>query len=70
MTSIIYIAFRFHANFYHSYRGDTPEAICSDAEAFAYPYLVLNEDQVIAPPAHRRWNASGVGEIPLSSSAV
>jgi hypothetical protein len=47
------------------YAGDfPPEAIRYDAEAFAYPYLVLNDDQFIAAPAHRGWDGAGLGEIP------
>lgn len=37
------------------YTGDSPpQAIQDDAKAFAYPYLVLNDDTLIAPPPHRR----------------
>jgi hypothetical protein len=45
------------------YHGDAPpEAIQNDAEAFAYPYLVLNDDRVIAAPPHRGWDGAGLGE--------
>jgi hypothetical protein len=113
MSASVFLAFRFHGNFYHSYRGDTPDelgfgkdiryatadtglgnfmavkmsasghikryapsyngniqefrlllapylgdsppqAIQDDAKAFAYPYLVLNDDSTIASPPHRR----------------
>ena len=47
------------------YAGDIPpETVRFDAEAFAYPYLVLNDDQFIARPAHRSWDGAGLGEIP------
>ena len=47
------------------YVGDEPpESIRYDAEAFAYPYLVLNDEQVIADPPHRTWEGSGLGEPP------
>jgi hypothetical protein len=46
------------------YHGDAPpETIQNDAEAFAYPYLVLNGDGLIAPPPHRCWDGAGLGEI-------
>jgi hypothetical protein len=36
------------------YPGDKPpQSIQDDAKAFAYPYLVLNDEDVIAPPPHR-----------------
>ncbi len=41
------------------YRGDCPpEDVRWAAEAFAYPYAVLNDDWFIAPPAHRGWDAA------------
>ncbi|MEW5872026.1 MAG: hypothetical protein AB1894_22345 [Chloroflexota bacterium] len=44
------------------YRGDRPpEALQNDAEAFAYPYLVLNDDGFIAEPPHRVWDGKGLG---------
>lgn len=44
------------------YHGDEPpETVREDAEAFAYPYLVLNDDAFIAPPAHRSWDGTGLG---------
>ena len=47
------------------YRGDAPpEAIRNDAEAFAYPYLVLNDKEFLAAPSHRSWDGKGLGEIP------
>jgi hypothetical protein len=47
------------------YAGDAPpEMIRYDAEAFAYPYLVLNDDRVIDIPPHRSWDGAGLGEIP------
>ena len=47
------------------YVGDgPPDTIQYDAEAFAYPYLVLDDGRFIAPPAHRGWDGCGLGEIP------
>jgi hypothetical protein len=47
------------------YTGDVPlEMIRHDAEAFAYPYLVLNDDRIIDVPPHRSWDGAGLGEIP------
>ncbi len=44
------------------YQGDAPpDALQHAAEAFAYPYLVLNEDHSIATPAHRIWDGAGLG---------
>ncbi len=47
------------------YCGDAPpESITADAEAFAYPYLALCDNQFIAPPPHRSWSGEGLGEVP------
>ena len=47
------------------YAGDAPpETIRNDAEAFAYPYLVLMTIELIAAPPHRSWDGAGLGEIP------
>lgn len=47
------------------YEGNAPpDAVRYDAEAFAYPYIVLNDDEFIAAPAHRGWDGAGVGEVP------
>ncbi|NTU65226.1 MAG: hypothetical protein HGB05_17960, partial [Chloroflexi bacterium] len=47
------------------YAGDIPpETVRYAAEAFAYPYLVLNDDRVIAAPPHRSWDGTGLGETP------
>ena len=47
------------------YGGDRPpEAVRHDAEAFAYPYLVLNDAHFIADPPHRSWTGQGLGETP------
>jgi hypothetical protein len=47
------------------YTGDVPpETVRYAAEAFAYPYLVLNDDRVIAVPPHRSWDGAGLGETP------
>jgi len=46
------------------YVGDMPpQSTRNDAEAFAYPYLLLNDDHFIAPPPHRSWGGHGLGEI-------
>jgi len=38
------------------YEGDCPPSeIQQDAEAFTYPYLVLNDEEIIADPPHRSW---------------
>ncbi len=51
------------------YRGDAPpEAVRFAAEAFAYPYLVLDDDRYIAAPAHRSWDGAGLGEPPPPAS--
>ena len=48
------------------YSGDTPpESTQYDAEAFAYPYLVIPDAEYIAPPPHRSWDGSGLGERPV-----
>jgi hypothetical protein len=45
------------------YAGDRPpDAVQYDAEAFAYPYLVLNDDRVIDVPPHRSWDGTELGE--------
>ncbi|HPH98187.1 MAG TPA: hypothetical protein PKW33_18660 [Anaerolineaceae bacterium] len=45
------------------YAGNRPpEPLRYDAEAFAYPYAVLNDERFIAEPAHRSWEGSGLGE--------
>ncbi len=47
------------------YAGDAPpQTVTDDAGAFAYPYLVLNDDEWIGDPPHRSWDGSGLGEIP------
>lgn len=44
------------------YHGDSPpKSVQNDAIAFAYPYLVINDDQYIADPPHRTWDPSGLG---------
>jgi hypothetical protein len=50
------------------YSGDMPsETIQNDAEAFAYPYLVLNGNQLIAPPPHQGWEGKGLGQVPTEN---
>jgi hypothetical protein len=44
--------------------GLPPETVRSDAEAFAYPYLVLNDDWMVTAPPHRVWGGAGLGEVP------
>lgn len=45
------------------YVGDCPsETIQQDAEAFAYPYILLNDADFIADPPHRQWNGAGLGQ--------
>jgi hypothetical protein len=45
------------------YLGDRPpETIQQDAEAFAYPYILLNDADFIADPPHRQWNGAGLGQ--------
>lgn len=45
------------------YCGDAPPAqVQHDAEAYAYPYLVLDDDACIAAPPHRSWDGRGLGE--------
>jgi hypothetical protein len=45
------------------YAGDSPpESIQYDAEAFAYPYLVIPDADFIAPSPLRAWDGSGMGE--------
>lgn len=47
------------------YTGDCPpEALRCDAEAFAYPYAVLNDGVMIANPPHRAWDGGGLGSPP------
>ncbi len=45
------------------YCGDAPpQEVQHDAEAYAYPFLVLNDDVCIAAPPHRSWDGRGLGE--------
>ena len=40
----IYVAFRFHVNFYHSYRGDTPDGTVSAGyEDYKYILDILDK---------------------------
>jgi hypothetical protein len=41
-----------------------PDDIQYDAEAFAYPYLLLEDTNFLAPSAHRGWDGSGLGSLP------
>jgi hypothetical protein len=55
----IFLAFRFHTNFYHSYRGDTPDEFgfgkdiriirkIIEVEVFAYPYAIVSRSKTIS----------------------
>jgi len=45
------------------YVGDRPpQTVQQDAEAFAYPYILLNDDEFIADPPHRGWDGAGLGQ--------
>jgi hypothetical protein len=51
------------------YSGDQPpESIQYDAEAFAYPYIVLGDGEMIAPPAHHSWDGHDLGQ-PLEKTS-
>ena len=53
------------------YGGDLPpEGVRFDAEAFAYPHIVLNDDEIIAPPPHRDWDGAGLGEAPAAPAGA
>ena len=42
------------------YKGDEPpEEIRRDAEAFAYPYAVVSDSELVKPSPHRSWSFSG-----------
>ena len=44
------------------YVGNCPEeTIQQDADAFAYPYILLNDDEFITEPPHRQWSGEGLG---------
>lgn len=47
------------------YIGDKPPVpLQHDAEAFAYPYLVVSDGHLIRSPGHQNWDGGGLGEIP------
>jgi len=47
------------------YCGDAPPPqLQFEAQAHAYPYLLLNDHAWIADPAHRGWDGRGLGEPP------
>ena len=47
------------------YAGDCPPpGLQHDADVFAYPYLLLNDEEFLAEPPHRTWEGSGLGEAP------
>lgn len=52
------------------YQGDNPpESVCFDAEAFAYPYALLDDGSTFLTPAHRSWQGTGLGETPDGEGA-
>ncbi len=52
------------------YQGDEPpNELRFDAEAYAYPAIVLNNPQTIRDPQHRKWEGDGVGETPDGKGA-
>ena len=46
MTSKIYVAFRFHGNFYHSYRGDTADELGFGKDIRIIRYLIQTLDEL------------------------
>ena len=47
------------------YDGDEPpQNIQFDAEAFAYPYILLDDGRTFLTPEHRCWNGEGLGKTP------
>jgi hypothetical protein len=42
----IYIAFRFHGNFYHSYGGDTPNELCFGKDIRIIRHLIQTLDEL------------------------
>ena len=50
------------------YAGDAPpESIQSDAEAFAYPYILLHDQTTLDPPPHLSWDTEGLGIPPTEA---
>lgn len=54
----IHLAFRFHANFYHSYRGDTPDELGfgKDIRIIRHTIKVLDEFNAGGVPARGTWD--------------
>jgi hypothetical protein len=54
----IYVAFRFHVNFYHSYRGDTPDenGIGKDIRIIRYILDTLDSRNACGVPAMGTWD--------------
>lgn len=58
MTPHIYLAFRFHGNFYHSYRGDTPDELGFGKDIRVIRHLVKTLDALNAEgvPVRGTWD--------------
>ena len=54
----IYLAFRFHGNFYHSYRGDTPDELGfgKDIRIIRHILHVLDDFNARGVPVHGTWD--------------
>jgi len=54
----IYLAFRFHVNFYHSYRGDTPDenGIGKDMRVIKYILDILDKHNAEGVPVRGTWD--------------
>jgi hypothetical protein len=68
MASRIYLAFRFHVNFYHSYRGDTPDeaGFGKDIRVIRHVLSTLDRLNAAGIPIRGTWdieNAFSLGDI-------
>ena len=68
MTPDIYLAFRFHGNFYHSYRGDSPDEVGFGKDIRVIRHLVATLDSLNSAgiPVRGTWdfeNAFSLGRI-------
>jgi hypothetical protein len=68
MASQIYLAFRFHVNFYHSYRGDTPDeaGFGKDIRVIRHLLATLDGFNANGIPVRGTWdieNAFSLGDI-------
>ncbi len=68
MASSVHLAFRFHVNFYHSYRGDTPDeaGFGKDIRVIRHILDVLDRLNAEGVPIRATWdleNAFSLGEI-------